>query len=450
MEFDLAIIGGGIAGLSAALRAVELGLTPVIIDKSGPRFPGAATHFAQGGLAVVGLPDTTTDDSASLHAEDTITAGAHHNDVTHTQDIIAGGADAVEWLIRHGAQFDQVDGVFNRTLEGGHSRRRIIHANGDATGAEIERALIAATTAQVITAQARAITPTGVLTDQGPIEARNVLVATGGCGQLFEATTAPPGAHGEGMALAKDAGAELKDMEFIQFHPTVLDIPGSGQKPLLTEALRGEGAHLVDAQGNQLTNNDLAPRDVVARAIYGREAFLDARGIRNLRKRFPNVTRGAATIGLDPARDILPVRPAAHYTCGGIATDSQGRTTVQGLYAAGECACTGLHGANRLASNSLLEGLVVGKRVAEDVHRGGFSGTPRQDTTARAQLTDAQWRQLRSTMTAGVGIIRTREGLLSALDALSQLQDAAAVIVAREIATAALRREATLGCHTRS
>lgn len=456
MPYDLAIIGGGVAGLSAARRAHELGLSAIIIDRSGAGFRGAATHYAQGGLAVVGLTDQQKDDSVDLHAQDTIKAGAFHNDEPNTHEILAAAAEAVTWLIGNGAKFDQTNGVYNRTLEGGHSRRRIIHAGGDATGAEVERALIAANAAARITqADALAITSEGVLTSAGLIEAANVLVATGGCGQLYEATTAPRGATGEGMALALDAGARLQDMEFIQFHPTVLKTPGNGQKPLLTEALRGEGAHLVDRNGNRLTDNDLAPRDVVSRAIWGREAFLDARSIPDVTRRFPTVTKGAASIGLDPSLDLLPVQPAAHYTCGGISVDAHGRTGVTGLYAAGECSRTGLHGANRLASNSLLEGLVVGKRVAEDVAAGGFAGAPRRDGAPRKngaprpQLSDSDWTILRNTMTRGVGLVRTFDGLISALEVLEGLPEASAVVVARRIALAALKRTETLGCHTR-
>ncbi|MEJ5998026.1 L-aspartate oxidase [Corynebacterium sp. H130] len=451
MAYDLAIIGGGVAGLSAARRAHELGLAVVVVDRHGRGFPGAATHYAQGGLAVVGLPDQPAElhDSPQLHVEDTVRAGVFHNDVPATADIIGAAADAVAWLIGNGAVFDSSGGVYNRTLEGGHSRRRIIHANGDATGAEIERALIAAVTeVEVLLGDVLAITPTGLLTSVGEVEARNVLVATGGCGQLFEATTAPRGATGEGMALALDAGATLKDMEFIQFHPTVLRTPGNGQKPLLTEALRGEGAHLVDRSGNRLTENDLAPRDVVSRAIFGREAFLDARSIPEVTSRFPTVTKGAATIGLDPSKDLLPVAPAAHYTCGGIAVDAHGRTSVTGLYAAGECSCTGLHGANRLASNSLLEGLVVGKRVAEDVAAGGIAGSARLSGVVRPQLSDAEWAMLRNAMTRGVGIMRTFDGLRDALSVLEELPEAGAVVVAKQIALAAMKRPQTLGCHS--
>lgn len=451
MAYDLAIIGGGVAGLSAARRALELGLAVVVVDRHGRGFPGAATHYAQGGLAVVGLPDQPAElhDSPQLHVEDTVRAGVFHNDVPATADIIGAAAEAVAWLIGNGAVFDSSSGVYNRTLEGGHSRRRIIHANGDATGAEIERALIAAVTeVEVLLGDVLAITPTGLQTSVCEVEARNVLVATGGCGQLFEATTAPRGATGEGMALALDAGAPLEDMEFIQFHPTVLRTPGNGQKPLLTEALRGEGAHLVDRSGNRLTENDLAPRDVVSRAIFGREAFLDARSIPDVTSRFPTVTRGAATIGLDPSKDLLPVAPAAHYTCGGIAVDAHGRTDVTGLYAAGECSCTGLHGANRLASNSLLEGLVVGKRVAEDVAAGGFAGSARLSGVVRPQLSDAEWAMLRNAMTRGVGIMRTFDGLRDALSVLEELPEAGAVVVAKQIALAAMKRPQTLGCHS--
>ena len=468
-KYDLIVVGGGIAGLSAALHATELGLSTVILDKSGPQHLGAATHYAQGGLAVTGLSDAPdgidrSPDSVELHADDTMKAGAHHNNPAVVTSIISGAATAVHWLINHGANFDRTSSGkrYRRTLEGGHSRRRIVHANGDGTGAEIERALNAATAhIETISCTALAIDDLKVITNKGNVYGTNVAVATGGCGQLFAATTAPKGATGSGMTLALDAGASVRDMEFIQFHPTVLDRAGSfGQKVLLSEALRGEGARIVNKHGEAVTDNDLAPRDIVARAVAAvGEAYLDARDVPNVRERFPQVTKAVTEFGLDPATDLLPIAPAAHYTCGGVATDVHGRTAVPGLYAVGECAGTGLHGANRLASNSLLEGLVVGRRVAQDVAGKGraqhlrevcCSNGANRVHTLRPMLTEAQLRQLQQAMSAGAGIVRTAAGLQRTMDVLSELPAAAEVVVAREVVSAALARTETLGCHTRA
>lgn len=464
-NYDLIVVGGGIAGLSAALRAAELGLATAVVDRSGPQHLGAATNYAQGGLAVTGLFDApegidNQPDSVEQHVADTVKAGVQHNDIAATHSIIAGGAEAVAWLIDHGAKFDRSSkhDRYRRTLEGGHTHRRIIHANGDGTGAEIQRALNVATAhIETIKATALSVQDGAVLTDQGVVSAANVAIATGGCGQLFSATTAPHGATGAGMALALDAGVPVRDMEFIQFHPTVLDRGGAyGQRTLLSESMRGEGARIVNKHGEAVTTNDLAPRDIVSRAVLAAgEAYLDARSVPDVRERFPGITEAVAVFGLDPATDLLPIAPAAHYTCGGITTDASGRTALPGLYAIGECAATGLHGANRLASNSLLEGLVVGRRVAEDVAGKVGHGLARtvgagnsDQRQPRPTLTEAQLGELQRIMTAGAGIVRTTAGLEQTLDLLGTFPAAAEVAVAREIVTAALARPQTLGCHT--
>lgn len=468
MKYDLVIIGGGVAGLSAAIRAHELKLRVLVIDGSGPGFTQAATHLAQGGLAVTGLPDAPagTDDepdSVDLHTADTIAAGCFHNDIAHTRDLIGAAAEAVTWLISHGAQFDVADtatGVYHRALEGGHSRHRIVHA-ADHTGAEIESALIFAAERAgipVLTAYAQAITPSGVLTTEGEVDAESVLIATGGVGQLYSSTTAPAGARGTGIALAVDAGADVSDMEFIQFHPTVLYLPGvTGQKPLLTEALRGAGARIVHADGSDAVTDNLAPRDVVAREIAPLDqVFLDARAIPGVDTLFPGVAHSVAIHGFDLTSDLIPIAPAAHYTCGGITTDAHGRTSVPGLYAAGECARTGLHGANRLASNSLMEGVVVGRRVAEDVARhhamttnqGEHVFASRKAGLVRPQLTATQLRALQAEMTTHAGLLRSHENLAAARAFLNTLPPAPETLVAGLIVDAATARKETLGCHT--
>lgn len=492
---DLLVIGAGVAGLAAARRARELGLDVLLVDK-GPwaegarrhlRFEGAATNLAQGGLAVVGLSDAPGGihgtDSVEAHVADTLDAGAGHCDGTAVRHIIEHGAAAVEWLIGLGAGFDEYAGgdavgKYSRTREGGHGHRRIIHAGGDATGAEIQRALEEsvggirvlqnATAEEIIVDGARAAgalirDPRGL----GAVPAPATLIATGGVGHLYLATTAPDGMLGQGHALALDAGARLRDMEFIQFHPTVLFAKERrGRRPLISEAVRGEGARLVDSRGNPVMDGvdprgDLAPRDIVSRAIAARlrelgedHVYLDARHIDDVRERFPTVTAGVATAGLDPAVDLLPVAPAVHYSCGGIDAGVDGRTAVPGLYAAGECARTGLHGANRLASNSLLEGLVVGRNVAEDVAAaiggGGFAEPADvRRRRVRRRLWPRDLARLQRAMTDGAGVTRTAESLAAAAATLTALPDAPEVAVARAIVAAAAARPRTLGCHTR-
>lgn len=519
---DLLVIGGGVAGLSAVRRGRELGLDVLLVDKGHwsegarrhLRFEGAATNLAQGGLSVVGLGDAPQGpegpggsdgpdgpDSVESHVADTLDAGAGHCDEAAVRAIVGAGARATQWLIDLGARFDaKTDpadaGQYSRTREGGHSHRRIIHAGGDATGAEIQRALEASVAGVRVlqNAVAEEIIVDGGDGDGGAggnsgvgdgnrafgalvrdprglgaVTAAATLIATGGVGHLFRATTAPDGAHGQGQCLALDVGAELADMEFIQFHPTVLfDRERRGRRPLISEAVRGEGARLVDSRGRSVTEGvdprgDLAPRDIVSRAIatrlreLGEECvFLDARHIDGVRDRFPTVTAGVATAGLDPAKDLLPVAPAVHYSCGGIATDVDGRTRVPGLYAAGECARTGLHGANRLASNSLLEGLVVGRAVAEDVAAAiaaGELGEKGPGDIRRRRIRPRPWPRdldrLQRAMTDGAGVTRTAESLARAAHALSALPDSAEVAVARAIVAAAAARPTTLGCHTR-
>ncbi|WP_306359449.1 L-aspartate oxidase [Nocardia sp. CC227C] len=438
-EADLVVVGGGVAGLTAARTASLRGLRVLTLSKGGPT--DTATQYAQGGIAVV----APHGDSVESHVEDTVLAGAGLCDADAVRSIVEGGRDAVAALTDLGAVFDLGrDGQVSRTREGGHSTRRIIHAGGDATGAEVQRALNAAGLPVIFGAAAVEIItgPAGVrgvlaLSDRGfgVVHAPAVLLATGGLGQLYACSTNPAGATADGVALALRAGAAVADLEFVQFHPTVLYARGGlGRRPLISEAVRGEGAILVDTEGNSITagvhpRGDLAPRDVVSRAIAARmrelgteHVYLDARAIDGFAQRFPTITASCLAAAIDPRTGLIPVAPAAHYQCGGVVTDTHGRTTVPGLYAAGEVARTGLHGANRLASNSLLEGLVVGERAgaaaaerlgaADLVTELGPLRLPRADRTALQRL-----------MTDRASVVRDgdglREGVLRLLELLA-------------------------------
>ena len=485
---DVVVIGTGVGGLAAALAAHRAGRRVVVLSKAA-RKPGVtATHYAQGGIAVV-LPDT--DDSVDAHVADTLAAGAGLCDADAVTSIVADGYRAVSELVSDGAQFDEsAAGGWALSREGGHSRRRIVHAGGDATGAEVQRALDhAAATLDIrikhvalrllrdTTSGTDAIS--GVLVADrrgiGIVHAPSVILATGGLGQLYGATTNPKGSTGDGVALALWAGAAVSDIEFIQFHPTMLyDGRAGRRRPLVTEAIRGEGATLVDSQGNSVTAGvhpmgDLAPRDVVAGAIDARLralgdecVFLDARGIDDFGRRFPTVAAACQAAGIDPVRQPIPVAPGAHYSCGGVVTDVYGRTELPGLFAAGEVARTGMHGANRLASNSLLEGLVVGGRAgrAAAEHAGLFGrthATATEPTDCGALPRD----DLQRAMSRDASVMRDADGLHRLVDTLSDapagmvttragLEDAALTVAARAVATAALVREESRGCHHRA
>jgi len=434
---DLVVIGGGVAGLTAARTASLRGLRVLTLSKGGPA--DTSTQYAQGGIAVV----APHEDSVDSHLHDTVVAGVGLCDPDAVRSIVEGGRAAVAALTDLGAVFDLGrDGQISRTREGGHSVRRIIHAGGDATGAEVQRALNAAGLPVLFGAAAvRIVTgPGGVrgviaLSDKGfgVVHAPAVLLATGGLGQLYACSTNPAGATTDGVALALRAGATVADLEFLQFHPTVLFTPGGlGRRPLISEAVRGEGATLVDSEGNSVTagvhpRGDLAPRDVVSRAIAARmrvsgadHVYLDGRAIDGFAQRFPTITASCLAVGIDPRTDLIPVAPAAHYQCGGVVTDTHGRTAVPGLYAAGEVARTGLHGANRLASNSLLEGLVVGERAgAAAAERRGESG----GVTDIGELTfpRADRESLQALMTANAGVVRGGDGLRAAMLRLLRL-----------------------------
>ncbi|NMO93272.1 L-aspartate oxidase [Actinomycetospora sp. TBRC 11914] len=498
---DLVVVGSGVAGLSAATEASRRGLRVVVVTKDAP--DEGSTRWAQGGIAVV-LGDVAGD-SVAAHVADTLGAGGGLVDEDATREILGGGPDAVAALRSRGAVFDSLPGSdllpgpdapgprLARTREGGHGTTRVIHAGGDATGAEVERALLAALPGEVAVlaghtavAVRRQYGPTtgpvsglDVVDDAGRagvVVAPAVVLATGGVGGLYETTTNPAVATADGWALALRAGAALADVEFVQFHPTALRVPGlRGRAPLVTEALRGEGARLLDLAGRPVMagvdpRGDLAPRDVVAGAITGVLAstgadhvWLDATGVADVRRRFPTVTASCAAIGVDVARDPIPVRPAAHYACGGVVTDTRGRTGVPGLWAAGEVARTGLHGANRLASNSLLEGLVVGRRAGADVAAALAGPRPviRPDAPTRLVAEAADRAVLQAAMSRGAAIGRDAAGLAAVSDSLESVtverpltdraavEDAALTLAAGALLAAAGSRTESRGCHVR-
>lgn len=481
---DVVVIGTGVGGLVAARAAVHAGRKVVVLNKAEGSTAVTATHYAQGGIAVV-LPDT--DDSVEAHIADTLAAGGGLCDPDAVASIVADGYRAVTELAGAGAQFDRsTGGGWALTREGGHSRRRIIHAGGDATGAEVQRALDRAAAALDIRRGHAALqilrdadAVTGVLVANadgvGVIHAPAVVLATGGLGHLYRATTNPDGATADGVALALWAGVAVSDLEFIQFHPTMLFAGGAGgRRPLVTEAVRGEGAVLVDARGRSVTAGvhpmgDLAPRDVVAGAIDARLretgdvcVYLDAREITGFDERFPTVTAACRAAGIDPVRQLIPVVPGAHYSCGGVVTDVTGRTGLPGLFVAGEVGRTGMHGANRLASNSLLEGLVVGGRAgtaaaAHAASSGRVQATVPDSAHRRALDRDA----LQQAMSRDASVVRDAAGLRGLTELLSNaptrttthradIEDAALTLAARVVAAAALARNESRGCHHRA
>ena len=488
------IVGTGIAGLYVALRCRELGLRPTLITKA--RLEEANTRYAQGGIAAAVGPD----DSPALHLLDTLRAGAGLVDRAAAKALTFEAPARIADLVRYGVPFDTIEGQVALGREAAHSRARILHAGGDATGLSIEETLKARVLDAGIEVRERTalrgLRPAGrdgvvavVSGDRGKhteeTESGPVVLATGGAGSLYRQSSNPSVATGEGVAIAFRAGALLTDMEFIQFHPTVFWREGA-PRYLITEAVRGEGAVLRNESGErflvgQHRDSELAPRDIVARAVE-REiersghpcVYLDATGIPRDRffARFPSVCRFLATYGLDPSRDWIPVTPVAHYMMGGVTTDLEGRTSLRGLYACGEVASTGVHGANRLASNSLLEGLVFGERVARQlVHPvasavatpGRLVRLPWPAGTGRGDLPKA-FERVRDLLWDDVGIIRNGPHLRSAIDEFSRLgrsvepaEDdsvpgpvANAVLTASLIACAALTRTESRGAHYRS
>ena len=433
-EVDLLVVGGGVAGLFGALCAASDG--DVLVLSKGPLL-ASTSSLAQGGIAAaVGEGDTP-----ALHAEDTLRTGRGLSRPSAVSVLTEEAPARIRDLVDLGVEFDEGLG-----LEGGHSHRRVVHAGGAATGDRVARKLaervlehprirvIEGTRMTALrTADGRCV---GATTDRGPVRARSTLLATGGASALWQRTTNPPGAVGEGIAAAFRAGAAVADLEFMQFHPTTL----VDSTLLLSEALRGEGALLLDERGERFTD-ELAPRDVVAREIAARgTALLDLRSID--RARFPTLMGSLTDRGYDPASSPIPVAPAAHYTVGGIVTDLDGRSDVPGLYAAGECAATGVHGANRLASNSLLECLVFGRRAAhaalDDPAPGTTSTEPTPSTPRPEPVTDA----MRHALWADCGLVRDAAGLERLL--------AAPHLLVRLIAESALVREESRGSHFRA
>ena len=503
---DLLVLGSGVAGLSAAVRAAawnraEAGLRVGVLTKG--HLAQATTRWAQGGVAAA-LGGDGDPDSTDLHLADTLAAGVGLCDVAAARLLVDEGPARVQNLIALGAVFDRdAHGQLALAREGGHSVPRVVHAGGAATGVEIERALVEAVQAtaasvmegwfaiQLIVEGGRchgvvALDPSGTAHE---VRARHTLMATGGFGQLYAVTTNPPQATGDGVAMALRAGVTVADMEFVQFHPTALHHP-QVPRPLLSEALRGHGALVRDANGDRFVD-ELAPRDVVARAMAGRmleqgvdHLWLDATGLDRFADRFPTIAEALEAAGLDPATDWLPIAPAAHYTIGGVVTDLDGASELPGLWAAGEVACTGVHGANRLASNSLLEGMVFSARVVEAIERGkdgpqptGVMATvlrpagagplrvqaPRRTKGAPADTDVAKLRSgLQRGMTVEAGVVRDHDSLRRARTVIERATPSAPPVTPEDwehqnllavggavVAAAAARLE-TRGAHTRT
>ncbi len=498
-EADVVVVGSGIAGLTTALTITRHSALRVMVVTKDVLAAGS-TRWAQGGIAAA----LGAEDSPEEHFADTIVAGAGVCDEAAVRVLVREGPAAVRELGQMGARFDRTrDGELSLTREGGHHRDRIAHAGGDATGAEIERALVTrlldATGVEVVehalvldllrdaTGAVAGLTlhvmGEGQRDGVGRIRARAVVLATGGIGQVYASTTNPSVSTGDGVAAALRAGAVVRDLEFVQFHPTVAWTgPRSrGQQPLVSEAVRGEGAFLVDDAGVRFMQGqhelaDLAPRDVVAKAILRRmretgaeHMWLDARhfGAEKWRVRFPTLHATLLALGIDPVHELIPVVPACHYASGGVHTDLVGESSVPNLFVCGETACTGVHGANRLASNSLLEGLVFGRRIADTVvaRLGEPADPPRPAPDERPDgflLDDAERTGLQQLMSRGVGVLRDLKGLDEAEGGLAALADTDAatpstenweatnlLTVAAALVQAARRREETRGSHWR-
>ncbi len=466
MRDDILIVGAGLAGLFLALKLAPRRVT---VLSQAPLGLASASSWAQGGLAAALAPE----DDPELHAQDTIAAGAGLVDPAVAQLIARDGSARVLDLVALGVPFDRTpDGKLAQSLEAAHSKPRVVRVSGDLAGKAIMDALIAAARAAphitiIENARARVLLQdgngrvAGVVCDDGArFEASETVLATGGSGGLYAVTTNPPEAMGQGLAMAARAGALIADPEFVQFHPTAIDI-GRDPAPLATEALRGEGAHLINGKGEAFVA-DLAARDVVARAIHleraaGRGAFLDAREAvgSHFPRNFPTVFAACMSAGLDPRTTPIPVAPAAHYHMGGMVTDVWGRTTLAGLWAVGECASTGAHGANRLASNSLLEAVVFAQRIADRLRDTVATPVAPVDNTALPPvLPDAPRAQLRQLMQAHAGVVRDAAGLSLALDRVGALCEAHGeahpLVAARLILTAALARKESRGAHFRS
>lgn len=491
---DVVVIGSGIAGLTAAMRLRKKVDKVMVVTKDV--LSAGSTQWAQGGIAAALGPG----DTPEQHEVDTLVAGAGACDREAVRVLVNEGPAAVRELIKRGANFDLDEGGdLSLTREGGHHRDRIAHAGGDATGAEIQRALMEAVAANPkieviehalavdlllaadggVAGLTLHVMGEGQRDGVGAVHCRAVILASGGLGQVFSQTTNPVVSTGDGMALALRAGATLRDLEFVQFHPTVMYLgPDSrGQQPLISEAVRGEGAFLVDDEGNRFMQGqhelaDLAPRDVVAKAIMKRmletgrpHMWLDARhlGAKFWERRFPTILATARSHGVDPVTQLIPVAPACHYASGGVRTDLDGRTDLPGLYATGEVACSGVHGANRLASNSLLEGLVFSRRISK-VLPGELRPwqEPVDDGRSGGLVAGAVRRDLQETMTSKVGVLRSAPGLAEAAAMLDKLSSETAdqvdqgswettnlITISAALADAAALREETRGSHWR-
>ena len=488
-DLDLLVLGSGVAGLSAAVQAAaaDPGVRVGVLSKAA--LAQATTRWAQGGVAAVlgGDPDST-----DLHLADTLAAGAGLCDVHAVRVLVDEGPGRVQDLIALGAVFDlDAAGGLALAREGGHSVARVVHAGGAATGAEIERALVDAVRATAASVMERwfavdllvedgrcrgvvALDPSGKRHD---VRATHTLLATGGGGQLYSVTTNPAEATGDGVAMALRAGVTVADVEFVQFHPTALHHPQM-PRPLLSEALRGHGALLRDTDGERFVD-ELAPRDVVSRAMAARmlaqgvdHLWLDATALEAFGSRFPTIAADLAAAGLDPAVDWLPIAPAAHYSIGGVLTDLDGAASLPGLWAAGEVACAGVHGANRLASNSLLEGMVFAARVVEAIARGKERcdetgamrpsnwlrlAVPTQPGAASSEDVGKIREGIQQEMTIGAGVVRDAASLSGVDLVMPEAADRADVCEVRNLATlgaalvaAALAREESRGCHTRA
>jgi L-aspartate oxidase len=477
------IVGAGLAGLFTALKLAPLPVTVVSAARFGE---GASSLWAQAGIAAA----LAEGDSPEQHAADTIRAGAGIVDTKVAHLLAREARDRVEDLLRYGVPFDKdLEGHFSLGREAAHGRNRILHVKGDTAGRAIMAALIEAVrqTPSISVIEGFAASDLVLRDDRIDgveltatdgkrfvLPAGAVVLATGGAGQLYAVTTNPHEARGEGVAIAARAGAVIADAEFVQFHPTAINI-GHDPAPLATEALRGEGALLINARGERFMraihdDAELAPRDVVARAVYrevgsGRGAFLDCRPLgAKLKEQFPTVYAACVAVGIDPTREPIPVAPAAHYHMGGILTDARGRSTVDGLWACGEVASTGAHGANRLASNSLLEAVVFGARVAADiaatVPAPQASAVMTEIPSPRVLAADGSAsaeRALRLAMTEGVGVIRDDASLGRALSEIVALERGHAsdarlanmLTTAKLVAAAAYRRRESRGAHFR-